>query len=319
MSTHESYRRLRSFDELYIPFPQFLTAKNTIETCLNDFRETGITNHMLVTGEAGSGKTSLCRWLSQQHPRKVLKDRNVMGVLITSIPPSATISGFASAMLSALGDPFPERGTVTSRSQRVITLCRQCRVEMLLFDEAQHLHDRGNTKTHYMVGDWLKYLIDDLNVPTVLLGLPRTENILLINDQLRRRFSKRCSLALGQDKAANIAAESLQIFLSLASQIDIPVQYAPFSAQELGERLYFASDGRVAYIKKLLVASLRQSFERKIDVIDIALLEQVFTTEIWWDALGPLNPFNENFEFRRLDRGGEPFQAASNQVVRKSK
>ena len=39
--------------------------------------------------------------------------------------------------------------------------------------------------------DWLKHLIDEVGVPTVLLGLPRLESLLQINEQLRRRFSRR--------------------------------------------------------------------------------------------------------------------------------
>lgn len=305
------YTRLRAFDEQYIPFPPFVAAMNAIEANLQMFRETGVATHMLVTGEAGTGKSSLCRWLALQHPRRVLPERNLIEVLITSVPPSASISSVASAMLRSLGDPFPEKGTVTVMTTRIITLCRSCGVALLLFDESQHLHDRGNTKTHYMVGDWLKHLIDELGVPTVLLGLPRVEKLLQINDQLRRRFSSRRRLALGQSSIESIETECLQLFLSLVSLIDVPVSSKPYSAQEMGERLYFASDGRVAYIKKLLFAALRQALELDIDVIDPPMLEKAFTDEIWWEGIGKLNPFNPAFDCRRLDRGGEPFQVAS--------
>ena len=217
---------------------------------------------MLVTGEAGTGKSSLCRWLAHQHPLRVLPERDVVELLITAIPPAASIASIASTMLVALGDPSAGVGTISQKTHRVVTLCRGCGVEMLLFDEAQHLQDRGDTKTHYMVGDWLKHLIDELAVPTVLLGLPRLENVLQINDQLRRRFSSRRRLAVGQSDTDSIETECLQLFLSLTSLIDIPVSSHPYSAQEMGVRLYYASDGRVAYIKKLLFAALRCALER---------------------------------------------------------
>lgn len=318
MGTGDLYARLRAFDEQYIPFPPFVAAKNAIETNLQMFRETGVATHMLVTGEAGTGKSSLCRWLALQHPRRVLPERDLVEVLITSVPPAASISSVASAMLTALGDPFPDKGTVTVMTNRIVTLCRTCGVDMLLFDESQHLHDRGDTKTHYMVGDWLKHLIDELGVPTILLGLPRVEKLLQVNDQLRRRFSSRRRLAVGQSDTDSIETECLQLFLSLVSLIDIPVSSKPYSAQEMGERLYFASDGRVAYIKKLLFAALRQALELDMDVIDAPMLEKAFTDEIWWEGIGKLNPFNPAFDCRRLDRGGEPFQVASDLVRRRS-
>ncbi|QCB47670.1 TniB family NTP-binding protein [Hydrogenophaga sp. PAMC20947] len=311
MATAEIYTQLKAFDEQYIPFPPFVAAMTAIEANLQMFRETGVATHMLVTGEAGTGKSSLCRWLAHQHPLRVLPERDVIELLITAIPPAASIGGIASTMLEALGDPYASTGSVAQRTHRVITLCKGCGVESLLFDEAQHLQDRGDTKTHYMVGDWLKHLIDELAVPTVLLGLPRVENVLQVNDQLRRRFSNRRRLAVGQSDTDSIESECLQLFLSLTSLIDTPVSSHPYSAQEMGVRLYYASDGRVAYIKKLLFVALRWALEQDLDAIDASMLERAFTAEIWWEGIGKLNPFHPDFDCRRLDRGGEPFQVAS--------
>ena len=312
------YQQLRTFDEQYIPFPAFVSAVGAIEANLRLFRETGVARHMIVVGEPGTGKTSLCRWLTHQHPMRVLPERNLVEVLVVPVPPTATVRGITAAMLEALGDPYPDKGTVTGKTERVKKLCRTCGVEMLLFDEAQHFHDRGGSVTHYMVGDWLKNLIDGLNVPSVLLGLPRLGNLFQINDQLRRRFSSRCNLALGKSRTLSIETECLQLFRSLVSLIDFPVSAHPYSAQDMGTRLYYCSDGRIAYIKKLLFAALRHALELEVDRIDAPLLERAFTEEIWWEGVGKLNPFHPDFEFRRLDRGGEPFQAGSVLRVRKS-
>ncbi|MGN6526950.1 MAG: TniB family NTP-binding protein [Burkholderiaceae bacterium] len=312
MSDAASLGALQIFEEQYIPFPPFVAAKDAIEANLALFRETGLASHLLVLGESGTGKSSLCRWLGTQHPRRQLPDGDTVEALIVSVPPAATIAGIADQMLKELGDPVRNSGTVTHKTSRVVTLCRACRVETMLFDEAQHLHDRGDTRTHYMVADWLKHLIDEVAVPTVLLGLPRLESLLQINEQLRRRFSRRLRLALGQSDTDDIETECLQLFISLASCLEVGVSAEPYSWREMGMRLYYASDGRVAYVKKMLAAALRQCLERDLPRIDVVLLERVFVDEIWWEGVGPLNPFNAGFEFRRLDRGGEPFQRAQN-------
>jgi hypothetical protein len=301
---------LKRFEELYIPFPPFVAAKDAIESHLRLFRETGLAEHLLVYGESGTGKSSLCRWLGTQHPRRQLPDRDTVEVLIVSVPPAATIAGVADQMLKELGDPFRVTGTVTNKTSRVATLCRECRVEMILFDEAQHFHDRGDTRTHYMVADWLKHLIDEVAIPTVLLGLPRLESLLQTNEQLRRRFSRRIRLALGQSDTVDIETECVQLFMSLASCLEVGVSTDPFNWREMGMRLFFACDGRVAYIKKMLSAALRACLEMDFPQIDVALLERAFIDAIWWEGIGALNPFNTAFEFRRLDRGGEPFQRA---------
>ena len=54
----------------------------------------------------------------------------------------------------------------------------------------------------------------------------------------------------------------------------------------------------------------RRGLTKDLPQIDVELLQQVFVDEIWWEGVGVLNPFNAEFEFRRLDRGGEPFQRA---------
>jgi len=317
MNFKEIFDALQRFDEEYIPFPPFVAAVDAVKANIALFRETGIAHHLLVLGESGTGKSSLCRWVEQQYPRFALPDRDVLPVLIVPVPPAATIASMASVMLEKLGDPVSATGTASAKTSRVITLCRACRVEMILFDEAQHIHDRGQATTHYMVGDWLKSLIDQTSVPTVFLGLPRLEQLLQVNEQLRRRFSRRIRLALGQSDKDSIHSECLQLFRSLGSCLPIPLLCGRYGWDELGMRLYYASDGRVAYIKKLLASALRLALETETGEIGPPLLEQAFTDEIWWEGVGKFNPFNPAFEFRRLDRGNEPFECGSFNNTRK--
>lgn len=311
MKSKDVYGALQRFDEEYIPFPPFVAAVNAVEANIALYRETGLAQHLLVLGDSGTGKSSLCRWVSEKYPRTVLLDRDLVSSLVVAVPPAATISSVAEAMLLRMGDPAPAIGSVSSKTSRVITLCRACRIEVVLFDEAQHIHDRGRVATHYMVGDWLKNLIDEMGVPTVFLGLPRLEHLLQMNEQLRRRFSKRLRLALGQSDTETIEAECLQLFVTLGSCLPMGLSTGDYSWPEMGQRLYYASDGRVAYIKRLLASALRHAMETDASQIGPPQLERVFTEEVWWEGIGPLNPFNPAFKFRRLDRGNEPFERGS--------
>lgn len=311
MNAKEIFAALRRFDEEYIPFPPFVTAAHSVEANIALYRETGLAQHLLILGDSGTGKSSICRWIGEKYPRVILLDRDLVPVLIVAVPPAATIASVAEAMLAKLGDPSPTTGSISAKTSRIVTLCRACRVEIVLFDEAQHIHDRGQIATHYMVGDWLKNLIDTLGVPTVFLGLPRLELLLQVNEQLRRRFSKRQRLALGQSDTESIHTECLQLFVTLGSCLPIPLSSGDYSWPEMGIRLYHASDGRVAYIKKLLASALQYALETELSQIGPKQLEQVFTEDVWWEGVGALNPFNPAFEFRRLDRGNEPFERAS--------
>jgi len=308
MFNNSIYDALLRFEEENIPFPPFASALEIIEAQLSQFRKIGVPQNLLVLGESGTGKSTLCRYLTHKYKRIVLPERDVVPVIYVAVPAGATISSVASEILLALGDPAPDRGTVPAKTHRVITLCRACGVELLLVDEAQHMHDRGQVATHYMVGDWLKQLIDQLQIPTVFLGLPNLEQLLQVNEQLRRRFSRRLYLALGRSDTTSIETECLQLFISLAACLPVPLAYGDLKPEDLGARLSFASDGRVAYIKKILQSALIQVLHDGDTAISPYDLEQAFSRDVWSEGIGSLNPFNAAFVFRKLDRKGEPFE-----------
>lgn len=299
---------LAQFNREHLLFPPYVAAFQQIDGLISFYRETGVAQHLLILGESGSGKTTLCRDITRKYPRFVLPEQDVVPVLHVPIPSAATIASATEAMLARLGDPAPGIGTNSAKTTRAIKLARTLKVEILLIDEAQHIQDRGRLATQYLVGDWLKTVIDELDVPTVLLGLPRTEQLLQVNEQLRRRFSQRRNLQMGQDPDTPIETECLQLFVSLGATLPVSINAGEFGWPELGTRIYHACDGRVAYVKKLLAGAIRIAVERDLREVDPGVLEEAFTREVWWEGIGPLNPFNPRFVFRRLALANEPFE-----------
>lgn len=307
--SHVSFDVLRRLQETTLQFPAFLAAFEQIERNLRLYRETGVAQHLLVLGESGTGKTTLARWFSQRYPRQRLVERDVIPVLHVSVPAAATIAGTVEAVLAQLGDHEPERGTVSVKTARAAKLARACGVEMLLFDEAQHIHDRGRSHTHYFVGDWLKSFMDALGLPVTLLGLPRTQVLLQVNEQLRRRFARRLSLSVQETQSEANEEASLALFSSLAQVLPLPLTPHPYDWHSLGERLYYATDGRIAYVKQLLIAAYCHASDVESEHVSPMELAHAFTQTIWPAGVGALNPFEPKFVFRALDRMGEPFQA----------
>lgn len=299
---------LERFNDDLLQFPAYVAAFNDIESLLRLYREAGIAQHLLVLGESGTGKTTLCQDFATRYPRVAVAERDVLPVLHVSIPPVATIAAVTEAMLARLGDPSPTRGTVSAKTARAVKLARAVSVELLLIDEAQHIRDRGQMPTQYLVGDWLKTVMDEVGVPTVLLGLPRVASLLQVNEQVRRRFSRRRYLQMGQQGETSVEAECLQLFLSLGDNFPIPVSCGSMGWSEMAQRIYFACDGRVAYIKKLLAGGIRLALEQELPNVGPQTLEIAFTKDVWWEGVDQLNPFNERFQFRRLNRANEPFE-----------
>jgi Cdc6-like AAA superfamily ATPase len=319
MNAPDLFHSLKLLHEEYIPFPPFDSTIKSINRNVELYRKTGIAEHILVMGESGAGKSTLCKFIGRQYPRFSLPDRDVVPALVVSVPSEATIASVAEAMLRKLGDPSPSTGNISGKTHRVITLCKACKVEVVLFDEVNHISDRGQYITHYMVGDWLKSLIDQLEVPTVLVGLPKLERLLQVNEQLRRRFSKRMSLAFGQGEIEKRNVECFQLFQTLSNVLPIPIAFSPYTWQELGERLYYASDGLVCYFKVLLKTALEIALEEGESQLNPELFERAFTEGVWKPGIGALNPFNSVFIFRRLDRAGEPFQKGEAKLTNRQK
>ena len=68
----------------------------------------------------------------------------------------------------------------------------------------------------------------------------------------------------------------------------------------------------------MLSHALSNALEIQATEITLADLENSFTQEIWRHGVGRLNPFNLEFDFRRLDRAGEPFEQGEYQSPRRA-
>jgi DNA transposition AAA+ family ATPase len=311
MTTRETFQVLADFNDEYLEFAPYVEAFNEMDWIVNQFRQTGVAQHITVLGESGSGKTTLCKNFARRYPAFSLPHVDIVRVLHVTIPAVATLKSMASEILKAIGDPGFDRGDIVEKTKRIAKLVRTMKVEILLLDEAQHLQDRGQHYTQYMVADWLKNLVEEISVPTVLLGLPRTERLLQVNEQLRRRFSRRRDLQLSDNTDNPIHIQCLQMYLSFSLGTHLRRSNGAYGDDELGQRLYYASDARIGYLKKLLAGAIRLAQERSLEQIDPAVLEETFTIEIWWEGIGQLNPFNKDFVFRKLNRPNEPFETAA--------
>lgn len=295
------------FKRKLIRYPAFTLAIEAIEKChLYGRHLIEEPDCLLIIGVSGAGKSTLRRTYASRFPREELEDRTVIRVLELELPSAPTIKNVAERILMALGDRYADKGSAESKTARIITLLRECRVELVMLDEFQQFVDNSGGKIEYKVADWLKQLINATRIPFVLLGLPRCKRILEVNEQLRRRFLPQASLkpfSIGTKREAIKFAEFLN---TIHTQMPFSTDSA-FIDPAVVPLMFYATHGLIDYLMKLTSKALFIALDEGRDCIDVEVLRRAFESAIWDEAPRECNPFDNAFTPRVLNRSGEPF------------
>jgi Bacterial TniB protein len=290
---------------MFIRQPQVLEIFSALDGLRHAGSHGGEVACLMITGVPGVGKSTLLTRFEATHPRSDVADRTVVPVLYVRVPPRATVKGLAKAMLLRLGSEFAHRGDEIDLTHQVLTLLRECRVELLVLDEANHLIDRGAAKTHYQVADWLKTLAEDWGRAVVLAGVPQTRQLLQTNEQLLSRFRHQVELKRLIELDDNLKAlrSSLKSFQQRLEGIDAIDFSLPANAVLFG----FATDGRFRELRNLLVAAVGVVARSELPTLNHKVLEQAFAKVIYPGAAADANPFAPKFRGTPLVKAGEPF------------
>ena len=304
------YKRLRAVEDILIPHRHFTDAVSRLQRVIEFARNGAEPRHTLLLGESGTGKTWIAQYLTSLYAPNPNIDRMEIPILLVQTPATPSLKGLAEAILMALGDPIVLRGTAAEKRERALGLLKKLKVEFIIFDEFQHFLDHGKHDSLLSVSDWLKRFIDDAYVPCLLMGLPRCEAILQVNEQLRRRFSSRIELpsfSLDTEFGENE-------FRTVLKEIDKALPNEKLSGLDedtFFQRLFFASNGLLGYLRKLITCAFELMVLENRCKLDMPLLEKAFTEVIWKAGHKTLNPFHPSFKPRKLDQLGEPFALAN--------
>jgi hypothetical protein len=275
-----------------------------LDRCRESFGSKLVQN-LRLEGVSGVGKTSAMKAYAARHPPVKELGRTRIPIVFATIPARPTPKSVTSSILSAMGAMSPDYGTTDHQSDRVADLFHRCGVELLMLDEVHHYLDRGSIKTYGAAADEVKILIDKTRVPTVLAGAPRMRTIFVANNQLRSRFQRKMRVRpFHLDDEAGLEALCSFIY-SLRSVFDQTLSEL-MSDNEFCLRTFYASDGITRSIVNLL---------REIEVMvqggkpaDLATASDAFENAIWPGVEDFNNPYSPEFELRRLDKPGEPYE-----------
>lgn len=240
---------------------------------------------MLVMGESGAGKTTLAKQCLARHPATRVDDDAIIPGLFVTIPARATFHSLAQKMLFALHDPAVLIGSTHVKTIRLLALLHDCQVKLLVLDEGNHLYDKDGGKVMANTTDWIKTLILDARIGTIVLGLPKTESLIAQNEQLSRRFAERHTLLPFED------GPEFRHFLGCL-EADLPFRDPSFlGGDEMAIRIHEASDGTIGYIMRLVREAAITAIDEGVECITLELLADAFDAYIANDKPKKKNPF----------------------------
>ena len=268
------------FRRLFIRHEYIDPVMDSIEEVLAIYRMEGNPKCLLIMGPSGSGKTRLIKKVCQlgrpiaQHPKEI------RSIVACEVPSPTSVKGLVTTLLGCLGVQDPERGTTVTQTERLIRLIQSLGIEMLILDEFQHLVERRSNEVIEGVADWLKVIINRMQIPVILVGLPDSESVFAKDDrgQLRRRFTKQMKIEPFVWQGAD-EFEDGQVYKTLLriieQQLDLPAP-SNLADEHVAKRMLIASRGLIGYTAMLVEDTYRAVKKANLRKIDIASLSQVF-------------------------------------------
>ncbi|MGY4661139.1 DNA transposition AAA+ family ATPase [Pseudomonas chlororaphis] len=306
---------MKANEKLPVPFslrhhfilsPQADRALTRLAEVHGDTRRSGTSKGLVIQGPSGVGKSTLIKEYVRELESAQGNEAEKRSVLVVEIPSSPTKKNLATAMLTALNDPYADARSHSAEAKfaRIILLLTNLKVEVVVLDEAQHLVDYKRNDA-YEAADWIKSMMNDTSITFVLVGLKRTEGLLWANEQLRRRFSA----TVDYNRFVLTEATWTQFAMLLQVIRDLlPVRSIELLEKQMIRRFHLASFGLIDYLIKILDRAVWLVQNRKSEGISLEVLAEAFRDEVWSGAPEERNPFDPAFDFKPLIGGHEPFE-----------
>lgn len=299
---------VQALRRLFGHFPHVTQVTRRLESIIDygvhPFEEA---ENLMILGLSGCGKSTLLQRFVRKYSITEHEEYTEIPVLYVRVDAKCSIKTLAGTMLKALGSEFWNKGKEEERTYQLVTLLKACKVRLVILDEINHLVDRGGEKTHHSVADWIKRLTDEVRIPFVLAGIPRSERLLETNDQLRSRFREVIEIvpfSIADDESEKTFRDVLKTFSDKITGIDS----VDLTCSEMAGSLAFATGGRLREICKLLVRAVELAYEQKDKPkLTIKVLSEAFSQVIYRNAPNNRNPFHSKFNGIPLTGAGEPF------------
>lgn len=275
MDRNEFRRRTKALQLSCVMVTRVQRALKRIQQ-LHDAHGTGReANLLLVIGLTGVGKSVIALHYQSLHPPyEIDQDGEIITcfpVLIIEVPVDCSLKGLAGAVLAALRDVAPTKGSQAEWTRRAVGKLKKHQVEILIFNEFHHLVHSKTDEVIEESAEYIKALLNTNTCQILLVGQPKGLRILRPDDQNDRR----CKGVLHIDPydwSNEQDRKEFRIVLNeLEKHLDLP-QPSRLGSYETALRIYNACRGLPGYATRLLVHALWIALDEELPCLSMPVL-----------------------------------------------
>lgn len=298
--------RMKAFKNIYVVHRAIKDVAEAIERELLWREVEGKAAAFLVVGSSGSGKSKLVEHLKRLYPDEHTPELSRLRFVKFKVPKSPTPKSMSVALLRALGDPMPNKGTNSELEERIRHILRRADTKVVAIDDFQDVPATRALKGIRHISAWVRDLCDmEFEGVIVALGTAAALAVRESDDQLPRRMPGTFYLQVfGLD-----SEEKIKAYKGLMRLIDKALPLGEPSNLDRGNlilRIHGATNGILSYLMKLLGKALVRAVERGSECIEMKDLYQAFI-DLAQHGASNGNPFDPDWNGDALIKPGQLF------------
>jgi hypothetical protein len=221
---------------------------------------------LAILGASGLGKSHILKYFANDlRPPFRTRDRGtqVRPVVYVPLPPDFTVRDLQEQVLNAIG-AVSHGWQGSNRDLLIKRLAKDLNVRVFIFDDIQHFTNQNPVRAAKLF-DWIKYLLNDLEIAVVVAGIPSAAEALHSDPQISTRFD---SLTMpGWD-----VTEALGQFLGNFERTFPLREPSNLEEPHMQEEILLASRGVTRLMARQLIDAAVFAIDQGIERIDPSLL-----------------------------------------------